>query len=213
LEHLMRAGERTDRRAARCDRPERPMKRRVGATLLAVAFFAGSAGAADPDRPGSGAATAAPTGGASWAYDLAADLMSPFCPGRTLAACPSPDAAELIQWIALQEAAGASREEVVAVLVERHGEAILGAPPARGITLWAYVFPVLGFLAFGGVAIFVLRRIVSPRGSAMPATSPASGTSSPPTGRGVEASARPATAGAPADELARIVDAELAERA
>jgi len=184
--------------------------------VLAIALGAfaaqGVARAADDaaaDRPAaSGAATAASAGGASWAYDLAADLMSPFCPGRTLAACPSPDAAELIQWIATQEAAGASREEVLAVLVERHGEAILGAPPARGITLWAYVFPVLGFLAFGVVAVFVLRRVVSPRS---PGSSPAAAPS--PVERGLEGSARPAAAGAPADELARIVDAEIAERA
>ncbi|MBY0401956.1 cytochrome c-type biogenesis protein CcmH, partial [Myxococcota bacterium] len=105
----------------------------------------------------------------TWAYDLAGELMSPFCPGRTLASCPSPQAAELTQWIALQEAAGVSRDEVVAILVERHGEEILGAPPAKGITLWAYVFPVLGFLAFGGIAALVLSRIVAGKGGASPA--------------------------------------------
>ena len=78
--------------------------------------------------------------------------MSPFCPGRTLASCPSPQAAELVQWIVMQEAAGATREEVIEILVERYGEEILGAPPAEGITLWAYVFPVLGFVLFGGVS-------------------------------------------------------------
>ena len=25
-----------------------------------------------------------------WAYDLASDLMSPFCPGRTVASCRRP---------------------------------------------------------------------------------------------------------------------------
>jgi len=97
----------------------------------------------------------------SWGYDLSHDLMSPFCPGRTLATCPSPQAAELVQWIVMQEAAGASQEQVVDMLIERYGEEILGAPPAEGITLWAYVFPVAGFLVGGGLAFIVLRRIVA----------------------------------------------------
>lgn len=165
-------------------------------------------------RVGGASAAGASGSGRSWAYDLAGDLMSPFCPGRTVASCPSPQATELIQWIAMQEAAGATREEVVAMLVAKHGEEILGAPPAKGITLWAYVFPVLGFVAFGGIAAVVLRRIVSPaavggagpagvaRATATSAADPASEAASPPTGRF-----------AGAEELARIVDAELAERA
>ena len=54
----------------------------------------------------------------SWGYDLKYDLMSPFCPGRTLASCTSPQAAELAQWILVQEAAGATREEVLEILLE-----------------------------------------------------------------------------------------------
>jgi len=95
-----------------------------------------------------------------WGYDLGGELMSPFCPGRTLSSCPSPQAAELVQWIVTQEAAGATREEVIDILIERFGEEILGAPPAEGITLWAYVFPIAGFMGGGGIAALVLRRIV-----------------------------------------------------
>lgn len=167
----------------------------------------GRADGAPPAAPSAADARSTP----SWAYDLAGDLMSPFCPGRTVASCPSPQATELIQWIAMQEAAGATREEVVAMLVAKHGEEILGAPPAKGITLWAYVFPVLGFVAFGGIAVLVLRRIVSPaaRGGARPAgVAAASGAAS-----AADAAAPPAGSAAGSDEFARIVDAELAERA
>jgi len=75
----------------------------------------------------------------SWSYDLADELMSPYCPGRTLSSCPSPQAAELVQWMVVQEAGGATQEQVVEMLIERFGEEILGAPPAKGITLWAYI--------------------------------------------------------------------------
>ena len=184
----------------------------VAALASGLALFTAAAEDAAPVAAPSAASandfdsTAGSTSTASWAYDLAGELMSPFCPGRTLASCPSPQAAELIQWIATQEAAGVTREEVIAILVERHGEEILGAPPARGITLWAYVFPVLGFVAFGGVAVLVLRRIVAPRANASVAT-PAQAASI------CAANVRPAASGPTSDELARIVDAELAERA
>lgn len=205
------------------------------ALAAALSFGAGSAraqapiaGAAESQSAPAAAAPAAPAAAApasaaapSWAYDLAGELMSPFCPGRTLASCPSPQAGELIQWIALQEAAGASRDEVIAMLVERHGEEILGSPPAKGITLWAYVFPVLGFVGFGLVAVLVLRRLVAAGGAssassggarpgvASASASPSVGSSSTPgAGAGVSAGAS-----ASRDDLARRVDAELAERA
>lgn len=142
----------------------------------------------------------------SWSYDLAGELMSPYCPGRTLSSCPSPQAAELVQWMVLQEAAGSTREEIVAILVERFGEDILGAPPARGITLWAYILPILGFVIGGGLVILALRRIVARSGGAGDVS-----TLSGQPGLAVQ------SAGAPSptlsdDDLARLVDADLASR-
>jgi len=154
---------------------------------------------------GAGSASAA-----TWAYDLAGQLMSPFCPGRTVASCPSPQAAELVQWMVEQEEAGKTREEVTAVLVDQWGEEILGAPPARGITLWAYVFPVLGFVVGGALAIYVLRRIVS-RGGASDGASrfgSARRNGADPSSRAV----RGAASGLDDEELARIVDRELEAR-
>jgi cytochrome c-type biogenesis protein CcmH/NrfF len=97
---------------------------------------------------------AAPEG---WAYQLSHDLMSPFCPGRTLSACTSPQADELRMWMIVQEAAGRSREDVEAELFERYGDVLRSAPLAEGFGMAAYVFPVLAFLA-GGVVVFVFLR-------------------------------------------------------
>ena len=91
------------------------------------------------------------------------------------------------------------------MLIERFGEEILGAPPAEGITLWAYVFPVAGFVGGGGIVAVALRRIVSRRddvddddgGHAEPAKS--SGSAAP-------------SAAADDDELERLVDEELSNR-
>ena len=83
----------------------------------------------------------------SYAYDLAGELMSPFCPGRTLASCPSPQAGEMIQDIQAWEAEGKSQEEVIAILESQfRNHQFRGAPPAEGMGLVARVGPVVGFL-------------------------------------------------------------------
>lgn len=50
---------------------------------------------------------------------LSHDLMSPYCPGRTIATCPSPNARKLEAQILEQAEAGRSREEIEAALAER----------------------------------------------------------------------------------------------
>lgn len=98
-------------------------------------------------------------GDEGWAYNLAAELLSPYCPGRTLADCPSQDAQTLRVWLITQAAAGRSRADVEAELVDRFGEEILAAPPTRGFGLTAYVVPVAAF-GLGGllVAVFLRRQ-------------------------------------------------------
>ena len=132
----------------------------------------------------------------SWGYALSHELMSPFCPGRTLAACTSPQAAELRQWILLQEAAGTNREEVIGILEERYGDVIRSTPEVEGWGLAAWLLPV-GALAIGAALVFfVLRRMVDPSAAA---------------------GAKSMEASAPIDlvdddDLARRVDQELAAR-
>ena len=133
---------------------------RLRLSLALIAAAACLLGLAAPsfalDPPG-------PIGEQQWAYELWHDTMSPYCPGRTLAECPSPQADELRLWILTQAAAGASREEVEGILFERFGDSILTAPRAEGWGLAAYVVPVLGFLLGGVVVWLVLRRMVGTR--------------------------------------------------
>jgi cytochrome c-type biogenesis protein CcmH/NrfF len=122
-----------------------------------------------------------------WGYELSHEIMSPFCPGRSLADCPSPQAESLRAWIVIQEATGRSRADVEAELLERFGDVILSAPRAEGIGLAAYAIPVLAFLA-GGVLVGVVLRRITRAGSAPAA--PAAESLDP--------------------ELARLVDEDLA---
>jgi len=92
-----------------------------------------------------------------WGYPYIAEIMSPFCPGRTLAACPSPQADSLREWILEQEQAGRGQEDVHQELYERYGDVILAAPRAQGFGVAAYLIPLVIFLA-GGLLVFVFLR-------------------------------------------------------
>jgi cytochrome c-type biogenesis protein CcmH/NrfF len=120
------------------------------AALLALAAL--SAAADEPGAPADGGAST------SWAYDLANDLMSPFCPGRSLADCPSPDAASLRMWILVQAAAGRTRDDVEQELYARYGEVIRAAPKAEGWGLAAYWIPAGVFAGGGALVAWFLHR-------------------------------------------------------
>ncbi len=140
----------------------------VLAALLAVAASAGAA-----------------SGDPSWSTQLEHELMSPYCPGRSLVECPSPQATELRLWIQAQEKAGVPRADVEAQLFRQFGEQLRQAPRAEGWGLWAYLVPGGALLAGGAFVVGFLRR------QAM-------------------ASAAPPPTAAPSDpELEREIDREL----
>ncbi len=101
-----------------------------------------------------------------WAYSLAHDLMSPFCPGRTLAACPSPQADQLRQWILFQAAAGQTEEQIEETLFERFGDVMLSAPRAEGgWGISAYAIPIAGFLLGLVFVAWMITRLARGGGS------------------------------------------------
>jgi cytochrome c-type biogenesis protein CcmH len=125
---------------------------RAASLLLAVVLGSGAAGAAE-----------------EYALRLSNELMSPYCPGRTLSDCPSGEAAQLRAWIAEQERQGRTRQDVEAQLLRVYGEEILGAPRARGFGLAAYVLPVALMGAGAAVLYVFLRRQGRDRAEALPA--------------------------------------------
>lgn len=159
--------------------------------LFVLATGAGAQGLAD-EATGS-------SGPPAWAYSMAHDLMSPFCPGRTLSACPSPQADQLRQWILFQAAAGQTQAEIEEILYERFGDQILSAPKAEGgWGISAYALPVVGFLLGGVFVVFMIRRLAMGRGP--------SETESTPTPLRTATVAGPSVSDA---ELERLVDEEF----
>lgn len=140
---------------------------------------------------GVGLLGAAPAAASGWGYELADTLMSPYCPGRALSECPSPNAEKLRQWILEQEQAGRSRVEVEEQLYAQFGEQLRQAPKAEGVGLVSYAVPLLLFLGGGVLVAVFFQRI---RGAEKPAPPPAT------------AAAVPASADA---DLERQLDEEL----
>lgn len=133
-------------------------------------------------RFGAAAVTALLLSGAVWAQtpseaDVRAEsgrifrsVMSPYCPGLTLAACPSTQAFELRDEIRERMASGESADEIREALTTRFGQNILGNPsntPTGRVFLG--VVAGLAIAAVVGVAMFVRRGMRRDAAEQLPA--------------------------------------------
>jgi cytochrome c-type biogenesis protein CcmH/NrfF len=92
---------------------------------------------------------------------IARQTMSPFCPGRTLYDCPSPNAAEWRRDIEAMLQAGKSSPEIQAVLAERASLDLSGSPAPTASYLW----PLVGLAIAVVGLVFILRRLRPKRAS------------------------------------------------
>jgi cytochrome c-type biogenesis protein CcmH len=90
--------------------------------------------------------------------DVAAELMSPACPGRTLINCTSGQAEQWRELIRQQLHQGATKEQIIRYFVDMRGEEILAAPPKRGFALTAWLFPVFLMLNGAGLIVVLANR-------------------------------------------------------
>jgi cytochrome c-type biogenesis protein CcmH/NrfF len=84
-------------------------------------------------------------------------VMSPFCPGRLIANCPSSAAADLQEEIRGRLAAGATVDEIKNALYDTYGDEIRSAPEARGFGLLAWVIPGAFFVVVGVLVTLWIR--------------------------------------------------------
>ena len=90
--------------------------------------------------------------GQQW-QDVAGDLMSPACPGRTLLNCTSNQAEQWRELIRQKLAKGESKEQILQYFVDISGEAILASPPKKGFALTAWLLPL--FVVVNGVVLII----------------------------------------------------------
>ena len=105
------------------------------------------------------------------------ELTCPTCE-QPLALSNAPIADRMRSFIRARIAAGDSKSEIKAKLVDQFGEGVLAAPPARGFNLLAWALPLGGLLVAGAVLGFVARRWTRTRAQ-QPSTDPSSNGRSP----------------------------------
>ncbi|MCB0322046.1 MAG: cytochrome c-type biogenesis protein CcmH [Bdellovibrionales bacterium] len=100
------------------------------------------------------------------AQEISEETMSPFCPGRTISACPSSQARELrlqiLRWLREGYSPLAVRNQLVTI----YGDDVIGAPPHDGFGWVAWLAPavfVVVCLGLIGIALKRLRRPTEPR--------------------------------------------------
>ncbi|MGH7807011.1 MAG: cytochrome c-type biogenesis protein [Thermodesulfobacteriota bacterium] len=85
-------------------------------------------------------------------------LMCPVCQGQTVEESNSPLANDMRAIIRKKLQQGESKEEIIAYFVDRYGETILGAPPAKGTNWVLWLLPAFALLAGGlGIGLFIYR--------------------------------------------------------
>jgi cytochrome c-type biogenesis protein CcmH len=126
--------------------------RLLALSLLALAF-AGTAAASE----------ARPT-----AAELESELVCPVCE-TTLDTSDAPVARRMKAFIRARIAAGDTKSEIKAQLVDQFGTAVLAVPPRKGFDLLAWLLPLAG-LGLGIVAVAALAwRWSRVRGDVPPA--------------------------------------------
>jgi cytochrome c-type biogenesis protein CcmH len=88
--------------------------------------------------------------------ELERELICPTC-NEPLAVSNSPIADRMRAFIRERIAAGDTKSEIKAKLVDQFGESVLAAPPKKGFNLLAWLLPLIG-LALGAVVLAVLAR-------------------------------------------------------
>lgn len=84
-------------------------------------------------------------------------IMSPACPGKLLAACPSAEGAQLRELVRRKVEAGETLEQIVQYFVDVYGPEVLPVPPPKGFNLAAWLMPFMALFAGLGVVVVLIR--------------------------------------------------------
>lgn len=85
------------------------------------------------------------------------EVMSPYCPGRALADCPTQQAEDLRDKMLEQVKAGKQPKEVIEEVIKTLGEDYRAKPKSEGFGIFAWAVPGM-FLLFGAIMIFIWGR-------------------------------------------------------
>jgi len=106
--------------------------------------------------------------------ELERELICPTC-HESLAASTSPIADRMRAFIRGRIAAGDTKSEIKAKLVDQFGESVLAAPPKSGFNLLAWVLPLAGIALAAGIVGVLAWRWSRARNEPAPADPSANG--------------------------------------
>jgi cytochrome c-type biogenesis protein CcmH/NrfF len=135
---------------------DRPVRRRASAATLALVAAVLVAAAALAFVAFRGAP--GPRSFQDQVRAVAATLQCPACLDLSVADSPSAVAGEIRADIARRLRGGQSPAEIRRIYVERYGPRILLSPPTTGVTLFAWLFPILLLVAGSALAVAAILR-------------------------------------------------------
>lgn len=104
---------------------------------------------------------------------ISKNLYCPVCSGVPLDVCETQ---ACVQWRALirdKLAAGENEAQIRQYFIEQYGDRVLGAPPAEGFNLSAYLFPAVALIGGAAILWFTMRGWLKSRPAApVPGTVP-----------------------------------------
>jgi cytochrome c-type biogenesis protein CcmH/NrfF len=98
--------------------------------------------------------------------DIAAEMPSPYCPGRSISSCPTEAARELEDDILALAKEGKDREQIEQVLVARFGEEKMGKAHENEVLVAILIGAALAL----GAIVYMGRKWLRPAPSAAVAT-------------------------------------------
>ncbi|MFM8322182.1 MAG: cytochrome c-type biogenesis protein CcmH, partial [Chloroflexota bacterium] len=106
---------------------------------------------------------------------IAKQLFCPVCESTPLDVCPTQACAEWRELIRQQLGQGMTEQQIKQYFVDRYGDRVLAAPPARGLNWLAYLIPPLAILA----GIYLLFRAFKAWKQPAPSAAPAQAAAAP----------------------------------
>ena len=98
-------------------------------------------------------------------------IMCPVCPAETIDQAQVEISFQMRKIVRQMLSEGSSRDEILDFFVDRYGKDILAAPPKSGVTLVAWLLPMVGVIG-GLVAVYFILRSMTRRGPEIVTTQP-----------------------------------------
>lgn len=91
-------------------------------------------------------------------HEVSMEVYSPFCPGKTLAMCPSPNAADVRMDIQKMATEGMEKEAIKDEVVKKYGEEFRLQPPPASDNYGLFALILLTFIGVFGIVKFISRK-------------------------------------------------------